>query len=118
MQLFRRIRFHMAFLGLHKADTNLRKYLNLRNFALKSRVKRILCILFNYMCLSVNYFCRSASTLTEYTDSFQVSATTSCNFTILLFMVIEMGELFELMDDFEDVVNESEFIIHEKGVRI
>lgn len=62
------------------------------------------------MCLSVNYLWHEADTLTEYSDSIQVSATTTVNFSIFLFMVLELHEMYDLMDDFEEIIGKSEFI--------
>lgn len=103
MQICRLLRQQMVFIGLARNETGSRNYLNLRNFV-------ILYILCQYMCLSVNYLWHEAITLTEYSDSIQVSATTTVNFSIFLFMVLELHEMYDLMDDFQKIIEKSEFV--------
>lgn len=100
MQIFTRIRGHFEFTGLKRSETNENQLLNGRNVI-------VLYILFEYMVLALKYLCTEADTLTEYADSFQVSATTTVNFLTFAFMVMRIPEMYDLMDDFELIIKKS-----------
>lgn len=107
MQIFTRVRGHFAFNGLSLSETDETKILNWRNVV-------ILYILFEYMALAIKYLCTEAESLTEYADSFQVTATTTVNFLIFGFMVMQIPEMYELMDTLEQMIEQSESFRKEK----
>lgn len=108
MQIFTRIRGHFEFIGLKRSETDENQLLNWRNMV-------VLYILFEYMALALKYLCTKAETLTEYADSFQVSATTTVNFFIFAFMVMRIPEMYDLMDDFELIIKKSKLMANIKN---
>lgn len=104
MQIFTRIRDHFKFSGLVRSETDPEKVLNARNMI-------IMYILFEYVILANTYLFTKAKGFIDYTDSFQVSATTVDNFVIFVFMVMVIPEMYDLMDDFELIIERSEAMI-------
>lgn len=101
MKIFIRIRGHFVFNGLVKSETDEKKCFNLKNSV-------IIYILFQYMVLSINFLFTEAQSLIEYSDSFQVSSTSTVDFSIFVFMTMKIPELYELIDDFESFILRSE----------
>lgn len=102
MQIFTRIRDHFEFSGLTRSETDPKKCLNWRNMI-------IIYILFEYVVLANTFLCTEAEGLIVYADSFQVSATSVDNFLIYVFMVMKIPEMYDLMDNFQLIIENSEW---------
>lgn len=110
MKLFQSIRNHASVLGIWQPQPNVSIF-NLRN-------SFILFAYILFLTLTSKFFISEAQTFKEYTDCFYVIATCALKITCFTVTLWKISNIFQLMENFENVVQERKILLGLKNIEI